>query len=48
MPTSEIFDPSGCESDINFNFPRATFGNYIIDQHKTDTKRFLEEEHITF
>jgi len=30
-PTGEIFDRDSCESNITFDFDRATYGNYIID-----------------
>jgi len=36
--TGETFDPSSCKSDFSFDFDKATFGNYIIDQHIRDKK----------
>jgi len=47
-PTDETFVPSSCESDFSFYFDRATFGNYIIDQHIRDKEEVSDEEHIVF
>jgi len=32
-PTCETFESNNFESDLTFDFDKATFGNYIIDQH---------------
>jgi len=47
-PTGETFDLDNCVLDIAFDYRIATFDNYIIDHHDTDTEEVYDEEHIAF
>ncbi|XP_039687867.1 uncharacterized protein [Medicago truncatula] len=47
-PIGQTFDPDTHSSGISFDFSRPTYGNFIIDHHKTSSATVSDQEHIAF